>query len=109
LTLILIFERLQVVLAFLEELTALKRSTDKLGLKEVPGPLNAMIQKVREVLKGAQRDPFLWRIGGISIGLGLEGNNDLRVALGSQGSRLEERFLVEYALGVNEFPSLQVI
>jgi hypothetical protein len=109
LTLVFFFKGLEVALALLEELAALERSTHKLGLEKVPSPLNAVVEKVREVLEGTERDPFLWGIRGVTVGLGLEGNDDLRVALGAEGSRLKEWLLVENTFRVNVFSGLEIV
>ena len=64
-------------------------------------PLNAMLDLVREIAKGAHRDRFFWRILRVAIALCLVGNNHLRVGLGAERARLKQRLFVPEAAGVN--------
>lgn len=60
-----------------------------------------MLDLIGEVLEGAKRNAFFWRINNISVTDGLVRNDDLRVAFGSKGSRFEQRFLKPDTLTIN--------
>jgi hypothetical protein len=64
---------------------------------------------IREVLQSAERNAFLWRIDDISVTNGGMGDNDLRVALGSECSAFEKWFFEPNALTINILPCFDVI
>lgn len=68
-----------------------------------------MLDLVGEIFEGAERDGLLGRINDVRVADGGVGNDDLGVALGSQGSRFEERFFEPHALLVDILASFHVV
>jgi hypothetical protein len=77
--------------------------------KEIPCPLDAVLDSVGEVAKGAHGDGLLRGVNGIAVALGLERDNHLRVGLGTQRAGLKKRLGVEDATVVNVGSCLEVI
>ena len=79
------------------------------SVKLITSPLNAMLDLIREVSKGAHRDGLLRRVLRVTISLSLVGDNHLGVGLGAEGAGLEERLLVPDALLIDIKSGLDVI
>lgn len=78
-------------------------------LKLVSGPLDGVLNLVGEVLQSTERDTFFRWINRVTITLSESGEDDLGVALGSEGSTFEEGFSEPDALGVNKESGLDIV
>ena len=79
------------------------------SFKIISCPLNSVLNLIREVLQGAKRDRFLWRVNNVSIALSVVWNNNLRVAFSTKGSTFEQRLFIPYALEINILPRFNII
>lgn len=68
-----------------------------------------MLDLIREIFEGTERNAFFGRIDDIGVADGFMRNDDLRMALGSQGSRFEERFFEPDALAIYVLSSFNII
>lgn len=93
----------------LEEFDSILSAGAEERVKLITSPLNAMLDLIREVSKGAHRDGLLRRVLRVTISLSLVGHNHLGVGLGAEGARLEERLLVPDALRIDIKSCLDVI
>ena len=71
--------------------------------------LDGVLDLVGEVLERAHGDGLLGRIGRGRVRLGLVRQDDLRVGLGAEGARLEERLAVGDALVIGVAAGLEVV
>ena len=71
--------------------------------------LNGVLNGVREVLHRARRGFLLWWILRRRVGLCEVWDDDLGVALGTEGARFKQRLLVEDAALVHVLTSLNII
>eukprot|EP00047_Mylnosiga_fluctuans_P019583 m.84068 g.84068 ORF g.84068 m.84068 type:complete len:1015 (-) comp8186_c0_seq2:29-3073(-) len=79
------------------------------ALKEVTGPLQSVLDEVREVLEGADRDRLLWRILRRRVRLRQVRQHNLGIALGAEGARLQQRPAVEDTALVHVASGLDVV
>jgi hypothetical protein len=64
---------------------------------------------IRKVLEGAKRDAFFRWIDDVGVAESGVGQDDLGVALCSQGSAFEQRFFVPHTLTVHVLASVDVV
>mmetsp|Transcript_37796 Transcript_37796/g.64788 ORF Transcript_37796/g.64788 Transcript_37796/m.64788 type:complete len:479 (+) Transcript_37796:941-2377(+) len=79
------------------------------ALEKVAGPLDRVLDGVREVLERAHRDGLLRRVAARAVALGETRHHHLHVALGAEGAGLEQRLLVVHAALVDVQPRLDVV
>jgi len=84
-------------------------SVSEKGVEMIASPFNAVLDLIREVSQSAHWDSLFGWILGISIALGLVGNDHLLVCLGSECTGLEEWLLIPDASAVNIKTGLDVI
>ena len=84
-------------------------SINKEFIEKISSPLDAVLNLRWEISKCAHGNGFLGRILRVSVALSLVRDNHLRVSLGTEGARLEKRFLVPDAASVDIEASLYVV
>ena len=84
-------------------------SVNKQFVEKISSPLDAVLNLRWEISKCAHGNGFLGRILRVSVALSLVWDNHLRVSLGTEGARLEKRFLVPDAASVDIEASLYVV
>lgn len=106
--LVLLDQFMQKLLILIKILQVLRRDGNH-SFEVLPGPLNGMLDLVREQLQGADGKLFLWGIDDIVVAQGVVRDDDLGMALGPQGAAFEEGLLVPDALVVDELAGLHIV
>lgn len=106
---ILLYQLFDKGIGVLVELGQFCRGVSEASLEVVPGPLDGVLDLVGEVLEGAQGDGFLGWVNDVVVADGIVGDDNLGVALGSEGSTFEEGFLVPHALLVDVLSGLDIV
>jgi len=74
---------------------------DVQSVKGLTGPLDSVLDGVGEVLDGTRGNGLLGWVLGRRVGFSQEGNDDLSVCLGAEGTGLEQWLLVEHTTSVH--------
>jgi hypothetical protein len=106
---VLFFEGSQKLISVAEEVDKVGRRFRESSFEVVPGPLDGVLDLVREVLECAQRNTLFRRVVDVGVANRLVRDDDLRMTLGSEGAGLEKRLFEPDALTIDVLSGLDIV